>query len=88
MPRSGATQPRSRHRRTYAVNMKYADSIVDLVGDTPLVKLQHVTEGVACTVLVKLEYLNPGGSAKDRICLLYTSPSPRDATLYRMPSSA
>lgn len=47
--------------------MKYADSIVDLVGDTPLVKLQHVTEGVACTVLVKLEYLNPGGSAKDRI---------------------
>ncbi|MBT2483262.1 MULTISPECIES: cystathionine beta-synthase [unclassified Microbacterium] len=47
--------------------MKYAESIVDLVGDTPLVKLQHVTEGVACTVLVKLEYLNPGGSAKDRI---------------------
>ncbi|MFS0895386.1 cystathionine beta-synthase [Microbacterium sp. 179-I 3D3 NHS] len=47
--------------------MKYADSIVDLVGDTPLVKLTHVTEGVECTVLVKLEYLNPGGSAKDRI---------------------
>jgi len=47
--------------------MKYAESIVDLVGDTPLVKLQHVTEGVACTVLVKLEYLNPGGSSKDRI---------------------
>jgi len=47
--------------------MKYAESVIDLVGDTPLVKLQHVTEGVACTVLVKLEYLNPGGSAKDRI---------------------
>lgn len=47
--------------------MKYADSIVDLVGDTPLVKLQHVTEGVVCTVLVKLEYMNPGGSSKDRI---------------------
>ena len=47
--------------------MKYADSIVDLIGDTPLVKLQHVTEGVGCTVLVKLEYLNPGGSSKDRI---------------------
>lgn len=47
--------------------MKYAESIVDLVGGTPLVKLQHVTEGVGCTVLVKLEYLNPGGSAKDRI---------------------
>lgn len=47
--------------------MDYAEHIADLVGDTPLVKLQHVTEGVECTVLVKLEYLNPGGSAKDRI---------------------
>lgn len=47
--------------------MRYAETIVDLVGDTPLVKLQHVAEGVACTVLVKLEYFNPGGSAKDRI---------------------
>lgn len=47
--------------------MDYAEHIADLVGDTPLVKLQHVTEGIECTVLVKLEYLNPGGSAKDRI---------------------
>ncbi len=47
--------------------MQYAEHIADLVGNTPLVKLQHVTEGVECTVLVKLEYLNPGGSAKDRI---------------------
>ncbi|MGB3731067.1 cystathionine beta-synthase [Microbacterium sp.] len=47
--------------------MRYAENIVDLVGDTPLVRLHRVTEGVACTVLVKLEYLNPGGSAKDRI---------------------
>ncbi|WP_404475258.1 cystathionine beta-synthase [Microbacterium aerolatum] len=47
--------------------MDYAEHIVDLVGNTPLVKLQRVTEGVECTVLVKLEYLNPGGSAKDRI---------------------
>ncbi len=47
--------------------MDYAEHIVDLVGNTPLVKLQYVTEGVECTVLVKLEYLNPGGSAKDRI---------------------
>lgn len=47
--------------------MDYAEHIVDLVGNTPLVKLQHVTAGVECTVLVKLEYLNPGGSSKDRI---------------------
>ncbi len=47
--------------------MRYAESVVDLVGDTPLVKLNGVTDGVACTMLVKLEYLNPGGSSKDRI---------------------
>ncbi|WP_083365548.1 cystathionine beta-synthase [Microterricola viridarii] len=47
--------------------MTYADSVVELIGDTPLVRLNHVTDGLAVTVLVKLEYLNPGGSAKDRI---------------------
>ena len=47
--------------------MRYAHSITELIGDTPLVKLNRVTDGVVCTVLVKLEYLNPGGSAKDRI---------------------
>jgi len=47
--------------------MKYAESVLDLIGNTPLVKLNHVTEGVEATVLVKLEYLNPGGSIKDRI---------------------
>ena len=49
--------------------MKYAEHIADLVGNTPLVKLTSVTEGVAATVLAKIEYLNPGGSVKDRIAL-------------------
>ena len=49
--------------------MKYAEHIVDLVGDTPLVKLNSVTEGIAATVLAKVEYLNPGGSVKDRIAV-------------------
>jgi cystathionine beta-synthase len=47
--------------------MKYANTILDLVGNTPLVKLNSVTDGIAATVLVKVEYLNPGGSSKDRI---------------------
>jgi cystathionine beta-synthase len=47
--------------------MKYAQSVLDLIGRTPLVRLNHVTDGIAATVLVKLEYLNPGGSIKDRI---------------------
>lgn len=49
--------------------MKYADHIVDLVGNTPLVKLNSVTDGIAATVLAKVEYMNPGGSVKDRIAL-------------------
>ena len=47
--------------------MKYANSVIDLVGNTPLVRLNKVTEGIRATVLVKVEYLNPGGSSKDRI---------------------
>lgn len=47
--------------------MKYARTVTDLVGNTPLVRLNKVTEGIAATVLVKVEYLNPGGSSKDRI---------------------
>lgn len=47
--------------------MRYSDSIIDVVGDTPLVKLNRLTEGIEATVLVKVEYLNPGGSVKDRI---------------------
>lgn len=41
-------------------------SALDLVGGTPLVRLNRLTEGIAATVYVKLEYLNPGGSVKDR----------------------
>jgi len=40
--------------------MKYYNSIVDTIGDTPLVKLNKVTEGITGTVLVKVEYFNPG----------------------------
>ena len=49
--------------------MRYAESVVDLVGGTPLVRLSRVTEGLAPTVLAKVEYLNPGGSVKDRIAV-------------------
>jgi cystathionine beta-synthase len=45
----------------------YADSILDLVGNTPLVRLRHVAPADGPLVLAKVEYLNPGGSVKDRI---------------------
>jgi cystathionine beta-synthase len=47
--------------------MRYVNSVVDLIGDTPLVKLNMVTEGIDALVLAKVEYVNPGGSVKDRI---------------------
>ncbi|GAA2970912.1 cystathionine beta-synthase [Actinokineospora diospyrosa] len=49
--------------------MEYVEHIIDLVGDTPLVKLNSLAEGLAPTVLAKVEYFNPGGSVKDRIAL-------------------
>jgi cystathionine beta-synthase len=44
-------------------------TVLDLVGNTPVVRLQRLTAGIDATVLAKLEYLNPGGSVKDRIGL-------------------
>src|SRR4051812_13473299 len=61
--------------------MHYAETIVDLVGNTPLVKLHNVTDGIAATVLVKLEYLNPGGSAKDRIATRIIDAAEREGKL-------
>lgn len=48
---------------------KYLDSILDTIGQTPLIKLNRVTEGIKATVLAKTEYFNPGGSVKDRIAI-------------------
>ena len=61
--------------------MRYAEHIADLVGDTPLVKLNHVTDGIACTVLAKVEYVNPGGSVKDRIALRMVEAAERSGAL-------
>jgi len=47
--------------------MKYKNNILELIGDTPLVKLNKLTRGMKPLVLAKIESLNPGGSVKDRI---------------------
>ena len=46
---------------------KIHDNITELIGNTPLVKLHRLTEGLEATVLVKLESANPANSVKDRI---------------------
>lgn len=52
-----------------SVTPKYADTILDLIGNTPLVKLNSIGAEVKPTILVKCEFMNPGGSIKDRIAL-------------------
>ena len=47
--------------------MRYYSSILETIGNTPLVKMPKVMAGVRCLVLAKLEMMNPGGSVKDRI---------------------
>ncbi len=49
--------------------MQVHPNILSTIGNTPLVRLNHVTRGIKATVLAKLEFLNPGGSVKDRIGL-------------------
>src|SRR5258707_13468340 len=48
-------------------DMRYFDNVLQLMGNTPLVKLNHVASDVPPLVLAKMEMFNPGGSVKDRI---------------------
>lgn len=48
---------------------KIYDSMLELIGNTPMVRLNKIAAGTGSEILVKLEYLNPSGSLKDRIAL-------------------
>jgi len=56
-------------------------TVLELVGNTPLVRLQRMTDGIEATVIAKLEYLNPGGSVKDRIGLRMIEAAEREGKL-------
>jgi len=47
--------------------MKICNNVLELIGNTPMVRLNSITKGIDSKVLAKLEYLNPSGSIKDRI---------------------
>jgi len=55
------------HRAGYnAPDMSHCESLIDAIGDTPLIRLRKASEITGCTILGKAEFMNPGGSVKDR----------------------
>jgi cystathionine beta-synthase len=61
--------------------MQVHESLAELVGDTPLLRLTKIARGLTPDVLVKIEYLNPGGSVKDRIALRMVEAAERSGAL-------
>jgi cystathionine beta-synthase len=59
----------------------YYNNILETIGNTPLVKLNKVVEGVKATVLAKVETVNPGNSIKDRMALKMIEDAERDGRL-------
>ena len=45
------------------------NSMIDLIGNTPLIKLKYPSELTGCNIYGKAEFMNPGGSVKDRAAL-------------------
>ena len=52
-----------------AVKKRVAKNVLELIGNTPMVRLNKIVEPNGAEILAKLESFNPGGSIKDRICL-------------------
>ncbi len=61
--------------------MEVADSLLDLVGNTPMVRLGRVGAGLACDLVAKVELFNPGGSVKDRPAVAMIDAAERDGLL-------
>ena len=61
--------------------MGVVGSLLDLIGDTPMVRLDRTARDLTCTLLAKLEYLNPGGSVKDRPALEMIEVAEREGRL-------
>ena len=61
--------------------MKYYNNIIETIGDTPLVKLNHICEDIKATVLAKVETTNPGNSVKDRMALQMIEDAEADGRL-------
>ena len=69
-------------------NGKIADSVLDLIGGTPLVRLRRLPRAGGAAVLAKVESRNPGGSVKDRIGVAMVEAAERSGALRRRPFRA
>src|SRR5581483_9561406 len=76
-----STVPAAARARGPVGRPQVADSVLDLVGNTPLVRLRRVVASDGAAVLAKLESLNPAGSVKDRIALAMVDAAERDGRL-------
>jgi cystathionine beta-synthase len=57
------------------------DSILETVGETPLIRLSRIGQGLAPQLVAKVEYFNPGGSIKDRVAMAMIEAAERDGRL-------
>ena len=64
-----------------ATTSEIKDSILDTVGETPLVRLSRIGHGCAPQIVAKVEYFNPGGSIKDRVAMRMVEAAERDGRL-------
>jgi cystathionine beta-synthase len=64
-----------------ATTSEIKDSLLDTVGETPLVRLSRIAAGCAPQVVAKVEYFNPGGSIKDRVAIRMVEAAERDGRL-------
>ena len=61
--------------------MKIHDSIIDAIGNTPIVRFNKVNKGIKGTIAAKVEYLNPGNSVKDRMAIRMIEDAEKDGRL-------
>ena len=61
--------------------MNIKNNILETIGNTPLIKLNKITQGFPCQVLAKVDYFNPGNSIKDRMALKMVEVAEREGKL-------
>jgi len=65
------------------MSLKVADNVLELIGSTPMIKLNHIAVARSAHILAKLELANPGGSVKDRIALSMVEEAEKNGYLKR-----